>query len=112
MNYEKHFPYKEIRPSQKEAIEFALESLVNNKKRFVLIEAGTGVGKSAVGYTVAQTVLDKLRSPKEGDGISPGSYYVTTQKILQDQYIRDFGDRGMCSIKSSSNYSCTYKHLE
>ena len=60
MNYEKHFPYKDIRPSQKEAIEFALDALVNNKKRFVLIEAGTGVGKSAVGYTVAQTTLVKL----------------------------------------------------
>ena len=109
MNYEKHFPYKDIRPSQKEAIEFALDALVNSKKRFVLIEAGTGVGKSAVGYTVAQTTLDKLKKPKEEDDISPGSYYVTTQKILQDQYIRDFGNRGMCSIKSASNYSCTYK---
>ena len=40
----------------------------------------------------------------------PGSYFLTTQKILQKQYVNDFGrPRGsMCSIESSSNYRCSY----
>ena len=41
----KYFPYKAIRDQQQEAIEFALRELSSNKK-FVIIEAGTGVGKA------------------------------------------------------------------
>ena len=39
-----------------------------------------------------------------------GAYFLTTQKILQEQYVKDFGGfRGvMKSIKSSSNYTCNF----
>ena len=53
-NYSKFFPYKSIRGNQTEAIEFAIEAFLNEGKRFVIIEAGTGVGKSAIGLTVAR----------------------------------------------------------
>ena len=46
--YKKNFPYSEIRDQQTEAIEFCMEEFKNGK-RFVVIEAGTGVGKSAIG---------------------------------------------------------------
>ena len=41
-NYQPHFPYPEIRPEQKEAIEFALEAFTKKEKRFVIVEAGSG----------------------------------------------------------------------
>ena len=46
MDISKHFPYPEIRDQQQEAIDFALKALLDDDKRFVIIEAGTGVGKA------------------------------------------------------------------
>lgn len=106
MNYSKIFPYPEIRDQQKEAIDFSIDSLLTQDKRFVIIEAGTGVGKSAIGYTVANYIDQTIASH---ENYNAGSLYVTTQKILQDQYIKDFASRGMKSIKSSTNYSCSFK---
>ena len=105
--YNRFFPYKSIRDSQKLAIDFALENFVNLGKKFIIIEAGTGVGKSAIGYTTARYLNS---TPKIESKYSPGSYFLTTQKILQEQYVRDFGSSkfGMKSIKSSANYTCSY----
>jgi Rad3-related DNA helicase len=105
--YNSLFPHVEIRESQSEAIDFALDALINKKKKYVIVEAGTGVGKSAIAVTVSR-YMNNLRS--EPDDYSPGSYFVTTQKLLQEQYVKDFGNTRGCmkSIKSSSNYRCSY----
>lgn len=103
VNYKKYFPYKEVRAEQDLAIKFAIDSLVTSNKRFVIIEAGTGVGKSAVGLTVSR-YLDNLL-PYDDD-YNKGSYFITTQKILQSQYEKDFSS--MRSIYSSKNYQCQY----
>ena len=105
-NYENYFPYDKIRDQQKEAIEFCLSEF-NAGKRFVIIEAGTGVGKSAIGYTVSRMMAQMNVLNK--DDVNQGSWFVTTQKLLQDQYIRDYDTHGMKSIKSSSNYQCSFK---
>ena len=81
----KYFPYKEVRDQQQQAIEFALSEISNGKK-FIVIEAGTGVGKSAIGLTIARYLYNSMPSEKD-----PGSYFLTTQKILQEQYVKDFG---------------------
>ena len=66
------------------------------------------LGKSAVGFTVAKYLNQQVLKPDSH--YEPGSYFLTTQKILQEQYINDFGSgpRPMRSIKSSSNYKCSY----
>ena len=51
--YAGHFPFGEIREPQQQAIDFALEAYESGK-RFVVLEAGTGVGKSAIGLTIAR----------------------------------------------------------
>ncbi len=104
-NYKNYFPYKSIRLEQAQAIDFALDNYINNDKKFVILEAGTGVGKSAVGLTVSKYVLDHLGA---NPGYEKGSYYLTTQKILQAQYMNDFSSLGMLSLKSSSNYRCNF----
>lgn len=106
-NYEDFFPYDSPREEQKKAIEFALDSFLKSDKRFCIIEAGTGVGKSAIGLTLAKFLQEKL---KKDDSFGRGSYFLTTQKILQSQYENDFGNgKGdMKSIYSSSNYKCKY----
>ena len=99
------FPYKEPRQQQIDAIDKILNSFVNDKKYFAL-EAGTGVGKSAVAATVAQFLIHNGNSK---ENFLDGAIFVTTQKLLQDQYERDFSKAGMKSIKSSRNYKCKYK---
>jgi len=101
--YDNFFPYDAIRESQRAAIDFSLNAIINNKKKFVIIEAGTGVGKSAIGLTIARYIS---RNSLSSEDYAPGSYFITTQKLLQDQYIHDFNT--MVSLKSSSNYKCSY----
>ncbi len=105
-SYQRFFPYPSPRDAQDEAIRFALDAY-SQGKRFVVIEAGTGVGKSAIGLTVSRVINNSNNILPEG--ITRGSWYVTTQKVLQDQYIKDFGSLGMRSIKSATNYSCSFK---
>ena len=101
----KCFPYPTIRNQQLEAINFAVDSIKRDGKKFVVIEAGTGVGKSAIGLTVA-----RLLSGDDSGEYTRGAYFLTTQKILQEQYVKDFGGfkGSMKSIKSSSNYTCNF----
>ena len=100
--YSNFFPYSEIREQQKNAIDFAIDAFVKQNKRFVVIEAGTGVGKSAIGLTLAR-YLNK--HALFSDDYTPGSYFLTTQKILQDQYLRDFGKPSGCML-SLMDFHC------
>ena len=104
-DWEKYFPFTSPRQEQVDAINFALDAYINQDKRFVICEVGTGGGKSAIGLTVARAVHNHYSGNSD---YHPGSYFLTTQKILQAQYTKDFGvPRGnMLSLKSSSNYKC------
>jgi len=93
-DYLTNFPYEVPRQEQLNAMQFAMDAFAEGK-RFVIIEAGTGVGKSAVGLTIAKT-------------ISENAYFLTTQKILQHQYVDDFSKDGMLSLQSSTNFRCKY----
>lgn len=108
-DYVRFFPYKNVRPEQDSSINFALDSFLNKGKKFVILELGTGCGKSAIGLTVSR-YINSLAMPSEFDS---GSYVLTTQKVLQEQYIDDFGPpKGeLISIKSASNYQCEF-HTE
>jgi Rad3-related DNA helicase len=111
-DYRSYFPFKEIRKEQKEAIEFAIDSYESGKK-YVLLELGTGTGKSAIGITIARYLENNFPTIKDenGDPLT-GAYILTTQKILQEQYVRDFGPGSklpvLRTIKSSSNYTCSF----
>jgi ATP-dependent DNA helicase DinG len=107
MSIIKHFPYDTPREEQLTAINFGIDAFLNSDKRFCIIEAGTGVGKSAIGLTLARMIDEKI---PDKEGYQPGSYFLTTQKILQRQYEQDFGlpYGPMKSIYSSTNYSCSF----
>lgn len=83
------FPYREYRPGQREAIEAARQAFADGK-RFVVIEAPTGSGKSGIAVTLARE--------------SGSAYIVTAQKLLQDQYVTDFPDLAL--MKGRANYPC------
>lgn len=107
--YKSYFPFKEIREAQKNAIDFALDAFINQDKRFVICECGTGIGKSAIGLTIAKWFTNNMVE-REESGYSTGAYFLTTQKILQEQYIKDFGEPfgSMRQIMSSTNYGCKF----
>ena len=185
-DFKPFFPFSKIRKSQRKAIKFVLNEFLQNKKKFVILEAGTGVGKSAIGVTVSRFIqnynkqhkitnkipddnivviqnkeelqrkkekeelknkLNKYRFQKnssnnnnnnnnsnnkkkqlnkdntnESINFINSSYFLTTQKILQQQYIDDFQNRSqiidiedlgsipydMTSISSASNYKCSF----
>lgn len=101
-NYEwlKSFPYPEFREDQDRVIDSVISKFDEGKK-FVILEAPTGAGKSAIGYTVG----DYLGS----------YYYITAQKILQTQLSKDFGEGGlwakirpMIELKGRNAYPCNY----
>lgn len=105
-DYKRHFPYENIRQEQDVAITFALDAFLKQDKRFVILELGTGCGKSAVGLTVAKYLNENLHL----NIYAPGAYFLTTQKVLQDQYMKDFGlpKGNMASIMSASNFKCSF----
>ena len=60
----------------------------------IILEAGTGIGKSAIATTLANMYDD--------------SYILTMTKQLQEQYLNDFEDM-LVEIKGKGNYPCNYK---
>jgi len=110
-----YFPFKEPRAEQIEAINFILRSFVEDGKRFVIADLGTGVGKSAIAVTVARYLNEHdppgvSTDPNQKPEVAPGAWFLTTQKILQEQYLDDFGGKKGCmkSIRSSANYTCGF----
>lgn len=95
------------REGQARAIETILEAFESGKKNFVL-EGPTGQGKSAIAVTVARYMLAKHVPSDDDESYENGAYVLTTQKLLQQQYLRDFERHGMLELKSATNYSCGY----
>lgn len=83
------FPFKTYRRGQREAIDAARAAFTRGK-RFVVIEAPTGSGKSAIAVTLARE--------------AGSAYLLTAQKLLQEQYLRDFPDLAL--MKGRANYRC------
>lgn len=83
-----NFPFREARHNQLELISEILNALETDKK-YVILEAGTGTGKSAIAATLGQ--------------ILQPSYILTMTKQLQRQYADEFG---YAQVKGRNNFSC------
>lgn len=81
------FPYPSMRRFQKEVLEQVDQAI--GSKRFIILEAPVGFGKSAV----AAALCTYLSS----------AYILTSTKQLQDQYTSDFG---FPVVKGKSNFQC------
>ncbi len=110
-NWRDYFPLDSApREGQVSAIETILEAFAKGKNT-VCVDAPTGVGKSAIGVTVARYLNSQVRSLSSEDEYNNGAYFLTTQKILQQQYLRDFEDEkrgGMLELMSATNFVCGY----
>ncbi|MBE6488548.1 MAG: ATP-dependent DNA helicase [Methanosphaera stadtmanae] len=83
-----YFPFKQARHNQLELIEEIINAFDNDKK-YIILEAGTGTGKSAIAATVAQ--------------ILQPAYILTMTKQLQRQYADEFG---YPQVKGRNNFNC------
>ena len=94
-DWEIYFPFSKIRPAQREAIDFVIDSFKN--KTYANVQAATGTGKSAIALALAKYYSNI-------DGVS-GAYIITTQKVLQKQYVNDF--ENIANIWGKDNYKCS-----
>lgn len=110
LDWRPFFPLDQPRAEQAKAIEFVIEQLVGKGSNYVVMELGTGVGKSAIAITLAKWAVAWHKELVELDILGqerPKSYILTSQKILQDQYVREFKN-DVSDLRSSANFSCSW----
>lgn len=95
----KYFPYPEYNQGQEETIIETVHHLLKGVEH-VIIEAPTGVGKSAIVYTVDQVLRELKGTTRHRTSV------VTATKGLQDQYVAEFDN--IFDLKGKANYSCPY----
>jgi Rad3-related DNA helicase len=83
------FPFSTLRPEQEWIID---EVNKFEDKRYYIVQAGTGVGKSPLAVAACRT--------------TEKAYILCTTKLLQDQYTKDFSHLSYDSIKGKGNYTC------
>lgn len=114
-DWRKYFPLNATpREGQVRAIESILEEFDKGVQTYVM-SAPTGAGKSAIAVTIARYLSSRydpianVKNTASDQNYDNGAFFLTTQKILQEQYLRDFENEengGMVEIKSSTNYEC------
>lgn len=86
---ESYFPFPKMRDQQK----LVLDKIKNSNKKAIILQCGTGTGKSAIGYTIARSCKGR-------------ALMVTPTKQLQDQYVHDFESLGLTELKGLGSYPC------
>lgn len=84
-----HFPFKNPREGQLETVTEIYNAMLKGYK-YIILEAGTGTGKSAIAACLASLVNN--------------AYIFTVTKQLQEQYTNDFKDFAL--VKGRSNFQC------
>ena len=95
-------PEFDLRKNQEIALDWMQEQIETNDSKYLILELPVGSGKSLLGLTLSK-YLDK------GKG---SSFVLTPQRILQDQYEKDFEELGkkfLASLHGKSNYKCQSK---
>lgn len=89
-----NFPFEEPREGQLEIIS-KIENAIDDGFKYIILEAGTGTGKSAIATTLA-----RMYEP---------AYILTMTKQLQTQYANEFS---FPLVKGRGNFSCKSGDLE
>jgi Rad3-related DNA helicase len=101
VDWEKYFPFDVPRPEQITSINAILNAFFVKNKRFFVLEAPIGIGKSAIAITLAEYFTNHFGNGKLS------SVILTTQKILQEQYIKEFPD--IANVSAKKNYVCKHR---
>jgi Rad3-related DNA helicase len=95
-----YFPLKFKPREQQIEVLNMIKSSINNSKKFILLNAPTGSGKSYVAVMFMNWYLNYINSGAKFD-------IITNSKILQQQYNDEFNF--ICDLRGQSNYHCN-KH--
>lgn len=115
------FPFKSARSEQEAAFDHLtpwLERILIQGLKPIYFggDAPTGIGKSVIAVTVARLMIDLINRYAEDYEIDPPTNFqgealpfqvwvVTQNKLLQDQYDKDF-KKFMYNFKGLANYAC------
>jgi len=86
----KCFPFA-FRGNQENALRQIADAINRPEINFVVVQAPTGAGKSPIAMALANAADD--------------AFVLTSNKILQDQYVRDF-DKDISDLRGRANYPC------
>ena len=89
------------RKQQQQILEFVKDS-INQDKKFIMIDAPTGVGKSYAAIMISEWYRTEVNKSAKVD-------ILTNSKILQDQYIKDFNF--IADLKGKTNYWCRGQNM-
>ena len=101
LDWRPFFPLETPRPEQVTALD-ALCSAIEDGKKILVAELGTGVGKSAVAVCLSRWMAAREDPPT---GFQKGAVVLTSQKVLQDQYVKDFAEAR--DLRSAQNFPCS-----
>lgn len=89
-NFERLFPFASLRENQKKTLK-EIEKAIRDGKKFIILSMPTGGGKSGISLSVASA--------------AENAFILTVNKILQDQYHKDFSNK-LSDLRGRSNYKC------
>lgn len=118
-NYNQSIPAGYILRPQQEFILSELAKAKDSGKKFCVLNAATGQGKSIIALTLANSVnkpndgfinfvksgeIFELEDEEVSSSMRQGCAILTVTKALQDQYFNDFPEGKI--LKGKSNYAC------
>ena len=93
---DKLFPNFAYRKLQRETILKALNYMLIQGKKYVIVDGPVGSGKSYIAYIIAK-VYNYI--------LGEETLFLTKTILLQDQYLRDFKD--IVKLMGAENYECS-----
>lgn len=97
--------YPEFRRYQYETIDKVISLVKDSPKRYIVIQAPTGSGKSIIGYSVARWCQDNLLPTANEFNGKYSTFLLTSKNLLLDQYDKDF-HKHIAVVKGRVNYQC------
>lgn len=101
---------KTPRAEQADAIDRVVGAIKEGKK-FAVLDLPTGTGKSVCAITISRWAA-KYMPVDPTENILKGGTIITTQKVLQDQYMAEFASIGLRDLKSATNFICHFDGTE
>jgi len=114
------WPFDSFRRLQRKTLAAIAKAFVSGKD-VVVVEAPTGTGKSPIAAAIARWMIDNPKIADIGDRaarieggedkVQRGAYILTTQKLLQRQYMEDFSEHPnypLVEMRGRSNFKCQH----
>jgi len=108
MNLQIYNKYDSFREYQENTIKDIINLILHTNKKFIILQAPTGSGKSLIAYVLSKYFSDNYQTKYPNKDSSYKGYrtYITTSlKMLMDQYESEFGGK-IPIIKGADNYEC------